>query len=314
MTMRSPFDGSAEHDALAGHHPIPVQRRHAERRSIRLGTVPYVLGAACLVACAQPFRPAAGDTDDLPGTGPAHVDGQRCDPAAASGTDTDANPSGHQTSFTVDQVSADAISISYRLMPGSHADTTGAMVGIWQNQQVPWDDVPLATQALGPQQSGSVVLQGLTVQANDYVIGLFTGPLRSGEQHNGNCAAQALLDIPANTTTYDSDTVRVVSVGTTSLAVWFACLPGYRAATNKAWLGLWRGATADRDIPPDFATGITIDSNAGTAGFNNISIGMGLTYTVGFFPSGWDADPAKRQRTTLACSQTFTQGQPARQR
>ena len=34
----------------------------------------------------------------------------------------------------------------------------------------------------------------------------------------------------------------------------------------------------------------------------------GLTYTIGFFPSGWDEDPTKRNQKVLACSLTFTQG------
>ncbi len=218
-----------------------------------------------------------------------------------------------QTTLQVDFVTADIIGVTYDMMPGARPADAGSIVAIWQDQdQIPWDDAPLKTQPIGSQQHGSVAFEGLNVQSNSYVIGLTTGPLQTAVQKARNAAAQVF--VPKETDPPDppvprNDFLTLKFVGPTSVVVQFNCLPGYRAATDLAWLGLWRGEAASHIKPPDVgAVPITIDSNFGTAAFNGVSIGVGLTYTVGFFTSGWATDPGSRNQKVLACSLTFTQG------
>ena len=93
------------------------------------------------------------------------------------------------------------------------------------------------------------------------------------------------------------------------MTVQYNALANYQPLTNGAWLGLWRGEEASYNAPPDWVTQIKLNGNIGTVGFSNVSIGRGLTYTVGMFLSGWSTDPSKRSQVALACSLTFTQGQ-----
>jgi hypothetical protein len=215
-----------------------------------------------------------------------------------------------QTTLTVDYVTADVIGITVDMMPGTRPADTGAIVAIWQDQdQIPWEDEPKDWQAVGSQQHGSFNFQGLSVQDNSYIIGLYTGPQKTDAQKNRNVVAQAWIPGVNDEVVLGSDFLTLKFVGPTSVAVQFNCLAGFRASTNKAWLGLWRGEVASYTKPPDVgATKITLDANFGTSAFNNVSIGTGLTYTIGFFPSGWDEDPTKRNQKVLACSLTFTQG------
>lgn len=215
-----------------------------------------------------------------------------------------------QTTLTVNFVTADEIGLTYNMMPGTRPSDTGALVGIWQDQdQIPWDIAPINTQAIGSQQSGSFSFTGLTVQSNSYIIGLYTGPQKTDAQKNRNVVAQAFIPNETDPAETQADALTLKFVGPTSVAVQFNALAGFLASTDGAWMGLWRGEVASYSKPPDVgATNIKIDSNFGTASFNNVQIGVGLTYTVGFFPSGWAADPTQRNQKVLACSLTFTQG------
>lgn len=214
-----------------------------------------------------------------------------------------------QTTIRVDYKTADEIGISFEFMPGTRPTDNGALVGLWQDQdQIPWEDEPLFTQATANQQKGSFAFKGLDLADNSYVVGLFTGPQKPSSQKNRNVVSQAWIPGAADPSTYASDSLSLVFVGPSSLAVQFNCLAGFRAGSDGAWMGLWQGEAASYHSAPKYATRITQESNFGTASFNDIVIGIGLTYTVGFFPSGWDDDAAKRDQKVLACSLTFTQG------
>lgn len=215
-----------------------------------------------------------------------------------------------QTTISVDFVTADIIGVTYDMMPGTRPSDAGCVVAIWQDQdQIPWEDEPLRTQAIGAQQHGSVNFDKLSVQSNSYIIGLTVGPMQTNAQKARNVAAQAYIPGVSDPPESQNDFLTLKFVGPTSIAVQYNCLPGYRAATDQAWMGLWRGEVASYSKPPDVgAVPVTIDSNFGTVAFNNISIGVGLTYTVGFFTTGWSETPSNRNQKVLACSLTFTQG------
>lgn len=220
------------------------------------------------------------------------------------------NATQRQTTLDVDFVTADVIGVSYNLMPGTRPADAGCVVAIWQDDdQIPWDNPPIKTQAIGAQQRGSVSFTGLSVQRNQYIVGLAVGPMRETPQKAGNVAASIYVPGENEPKVQRSDFLSLTFVGQTSLAVQFNCLGGYRAGTNGAWMGLWRGSSASYSQPPDWAIPVKPDTNFGTVSFNDISIGIGLTYTVGLFKTGWNSDPNLRSQRALATSLTFTEGQ-----
>jgi len=214
------------------------------------------------------------------------------------------------TTLEVNFVTADEIGLTYDMMPGTRPADSGAIVAIWQDQdQIPWEVPPLKTQPVGTQQHGSVSFTGLSVQSNSYIIGLTVGPMKTDAQKARNVAASAFVPDEVNPAKLAKDFLTLKFVGPTSVAVQFSALAGYSALTDLAWVGIWRGDAASYTKPPDAAAQIKVDSNFGTVSINNISIGVGLTYTIGFFTTGWSDDPSLRNQKVLACSLTFTQGQ-----
>jgi hypothetical protein len=213
------------------------------------------------------------------------------------------------TSILTTVVEADQIGLAYELLPGTRPADTGALVAIWQDaDQIPWEVPPLRTQSIGTQQRGSLGFEDLTVGDNSYIIGLLVGPMKTDPQKARNAAASVFVPSPNEASRPRSSMLYLSYVGPTSVTVKVEALPGYRALTSLAWLGLWRGESASYNNPPDHAVQVKFDSNFGTTSFNNVSIGIRLTYTIGLFVSGWSSDPAARNQKALACSLTFTQG------
>lgn len=222
-------------------------------------------------------------------------------------------PVQRSTTLQVDFVTADQIGVTYDMMPGTRPQDTGALVAIWQDADlIPWENPPLATQPIGSQQHGSLSFGGLTVQSNQYIVGLLVGPTKTDTQKARNTAASAFIPNDKDPPVPRASFLTLKFVGTNSVAVQFNCLGGYRAQTDGAWMGIWRGEAASYFQPPDAVAQVRIDSNFGTVAFNNFPIGIGLTYTIGFFNSGWSDDPTQRNQKVLSCSLTFTQGQERR--
>jgi hypothetical protein len=218
------------------------------------------------------------------------------------------------THLKITLVVADTIGLSYNTMPGNMPNTYGNFVAIWQNQnKIPWNQKPLAAKAVPTNtQQGDMVFDGLDITNNHYILGYSVGPelIDPGLKY-GNICSTAFVPTKANEDPpkeyqYFQTHLVLKYLGTTSVAVQFFTPPGCQPATNKNWMGLWRGETASYNNPPDYAVPITIDANSGTAAFNDVTIGRGLTYTIGYFMSGWAEDEQARKQTALACSLRFT--------
>jgi hypothetical protein len=211
----------------------------------------------------------------------------------------------YQTHLNINSVTADAISLGYNTMPNNQPAANGNFVAIWQNQnQVPWNQKPLATKPLGGNsQAGSLSFDNLDVTNNSYILGFAVGTDITNICATAYVPAQSEGGAQYPTTT---TTLSLQNLGTTSITVQFDTPAGYQPKSNGNWMGVWRGETASYINPPDAAVAVGLDANFGTQGINGISIGRGLTYTVGYFMGGWNADPTKRKQTTLAASLTFT--------
>jgi hypothetical protein len=198
-------------------------------------------------------------------------------------------------------------------MPDNRPNTYGNFVALWQNQnQIPFDTEPLQKQNItGNTQRGSLVFSGLTVTKNDYLVGYSVGAVRTETQKYGNVCTSAFVPLGGEAETpsdytYFTPSMVIKYVGSDTVLFQYNMARGTQPATNKAWVGLWRGDFASYTALPDAAIPVTVNAASGSLGFNGVSIGIGLTYTLGLFTSGWDPDSSKRNQKTLACSVGFS--------
>src|SRR5438874_1036774 len=110
----------------------------------------------------------------------------------------------------------------------------------------------------------------------------------------------------ASTSAFVTD-LKINSVYADVISLSYDTLPGnlpdgYQPAANKNWMGMWRSSAASYNNPPDHAVPITIDSSFGTAAFNNVRIGRGLTYTIAYFTGGWIGEGQNNKQTAMACT------------
>jgi hypothetical protein len=224
---------------------------------------------------------------------------------------TDANQ--YQTVVSVPVISADSILVAYTSLPSNRPNTYGNYVAIWQNaNQIPWDQDPLKLTTIpSDQQRGNVLFDGLTIEKNDYILGYGVGPAKADSQKYGNICSTIYLPMGSDTdpsgivVTLPSLVLKFV--GQNAVMVQFNMPSNYTPATNKAWMGLWRGAGTSYRNPPDTgAVPVTVNANTGTGGFNNVPLGVGLDYTIAFFMSGWNSDPTQRNQKVMACTMTFS--------
>jgi len=224
-----------------------------------------------------------------------------------------ANSNSATTTLKITYVTADVIGVAYDTMPGGNQPNNyGNYVALWQNNNfIPWGSPVLKKQVIDtntPQ--GDMNFTGLDITNNSYIIGYAVGPDLSGDkkQKEGNICATAF--IPAKGDAQSSDNfmpnIFMQYIGTNSISVGFSLPSGLLPMTNGAWIGIWRAEQASYNNPPMAANYIQEDAGEGTAFINNITIGRGLTYTVGLFMSGWGGGAPSSDQKPMACSVTFT--------
>jgi hypothetical protein len=214
------------------------------------------------------------------------------------------------TGITIDFVTADSIGISYTTIPGNQPNTYGNFIALWQNSDpsIPWNTAPLATYAVPTNTpNGAFVFTGLNVTTLSYVIGFSVGPVLSGNaQKNGNiCASAFIPGSNSPTPSVFNPTLTLVYDGPYALAVGYALPNGILPQSNGAWIGLWRNGSPSYTQAPDSVAQVTLNAPNGTVAMNNIILGRGNTYTVGFFTSGYKGTMGNAQ-TAIASYVTFT--------
>lgn len=214
------------------------------------------------------------------------------------------------TSLVVTSAVADQISVAYNTMPGNQPNSYGNYVGIWQNMDsIPWNTEPLQTQQIvSNTPTGDMIFGGLNITVNSYIIGYAVSPELSGSgmQKQGNICATTFIPPIGGTASQFSPSMQVLSIGANSVAVGFDLPSGVQPQSNGAWIGIWRAAQASYNNPPEAANSIQVNSGQGSAFINGITIGRGLTYTIGLFMSGWGGGSSPNNQKSMACSVTFT--------
>lgn len=222
-----------------------------------------------------------------------------------------ASGSSYTTRLKIIAVVADQITVAYDTMPGNQPNSYGNYVAIWQNSNViPYNTEPLKAQPIvSNTPTGDMIFSGLNVSVNSYILGYAVSPALAGagQQKQGNVCATAY--VPALGGTDGSEfapSLTILSIGANSVAVGYELPTGNLPQTNGAWIGIWRAAQASYNNPPDAANSIQVNAAQGSAFINGITIGRGLTYTVGLFMSGWGSGSSPNNQKSLATSVTFT--------
>lgn len=219
-----------------------------------------------------------------------------------AGTDNDT------TNVSIDYITADTIGVSYNTLPGNMPNTYGNFVAIWQNSNsIPWNSEPLKTQPIPDNtQKGSFNFTGLDIAKNQYIVGYSVGAkLTTGQTYGNVCSTAYAPSSDPTQQVKEVSSLGLVFVGPSSLAFSFKLPNGCTPESNGAWCGMWRSSNGSYNNAPDEAIPVNINTESGTLSFNSVTIGLGQTYTIAFFMSGWNGGSSPVQ-TTMACTLTFT--------
>lgn len=211
--------------------------------------------------------------------------------------------------LNIPNLSAESIEVEYITLPGNEPEALGNYIAVWANAaSIPWNTKPLQViQIPSNNASGSVAITGLDTNSNSYIIGYAVGPALNsgaGQQEYGNICTTLFIPAQSTATTLFSSSISVANISSTNLSFRYELPAGILPETNGAWVALWQGSVSSYNNP--FATTpILTDYSSNMAAFNNIMLMRGVTYTIGFFMSGY-LPSGKSTQTTLACSEIFT--------
>lgn len=218
------------------------------------------------------------------------------------------------TGIKVNYVTGDTIGISYNTIPGNNPSKNGDMAAIWQNsgEAIPYGLPPLKVVSLtGTTPTGGITFDKLLVAALPYIIGFGVGAILqgAGQQSYGNiCSWVAVPGQAGPYPTFDAS-LALVFAGPNTVAVSYSLPDNCTPQSNGAWLGIWRSGTPSYTAAPLAAVAVNNNASSATCAFNNLTIQIGQSYTVGLFMSGYNGGntpPAPNTQTAMAAYVTFT--------
>jgi hypothetical protein len=189
------------------------------------------------------------------------------------------SPNLSTVSISVPAFSADTITVVYNTLPANTPSTNQNFVAVWQATMIPWPRKPLATQTIsGDGQQGSVVMSGLSIQNKAYIVGYAVGPDVS------NICATATLYVGGQKGPAFSASIGLSSINDDTLVVHYQMPSGYQPATNKNWIGLWKGTVSPYYTPPPVArTLVTAYDDEGDVAMNDLGLTILTPYTLIYF-------------------------------
>ena len=212
------------------------------------------------------------------------------------------------TLLIVDYITADSLGLSYETLPGNMPSTYNNFIAIWQNSDsIPWNQEPIAIQEISSNSpKGTINFPNLSITKNTYIIGYSVGPrLTTGQKFGNICSTSFIID--SNTSSINfSSSLKLVFVGTDSIAFNYNLPVGITPQSNLAWAGIWRSNNASYTNRPDATTPVSLNNESGTLTFDQFTVALGETYTIAFFMSGWKGFGQKNNQTAMACTLTFT--------
>lgn len=184
-----------------------------------------------------------------------------------------------QTSINGHMVTGKIITIKYKTMSGNNPLKNQNWVGIWQGSQILYDSPPLRkAYILGTTNSGDFAFDSLSIQKNEYIIGLGNG--------SNTSTVSATLYFKSADKFFEpglsfSTTLEVLERGDNYLVIKFSTPLGNIPIKNKNWLGVWNGETflSDRS---NLIKKQTVNStlNEDVIAINNLQLIRGTWYTI----------------------------------
>jgi hypothetical protein len=215
---------------------------------------------------------------------------------------------------TVTSVTGTQISFTFHTPNGNLPSSFGNNIYIWQSgDQIPWQTT-VRGQAISvntPDGSGS--FDRLSVTDSSYIIGYAVGPTDPTIKWSNYANVASSAFIPAIGSSPNpppppppkSSSLTILNLGPTSAVASFNFLDGFDPQSSGAWAGIWAGQSVSYYTPPLWSSQCLGNNNSGTVSFNNIQRTRGTYYTIGLYPTGYNADPTKLKVTALAYALTF---------
>lgn len=220
------------------------------------------------------------------------------------------------TKVSVLQVTPQSITIQYYLLPDTTPGSFGNFVAIWQNtNNIPYNQDPEKKQAItGSSQSGTATFT-VELTRNNYIVGYSVGPeLTAPSQKVGNVCSTVYVPMlapglqskggAAEPYPMFQTNLTMGVISPNSITFKYEVPINCRPATNKAWVGLFRG-DASYTAAPEKAMAITSDEDSGWVAWNDLKIVFDRKYTIAWFMSGWATDGSRIQ-TRMAATVSFT--------
>lgn len=197
-------------------------------------------------------------------------------------------------SVVITGFSADLIDIKYSSLPANQPKENKNFVAVWNASMIPWNSTPIRQEEV-PQNSetGTMSIDQLSITQTSYVVGYAVG------SDIGNICCSAVISAGGLTLPPSFITISLENIGTTSLAVHYQTLAGYRPTLYGNWVGVWKGYVLPYNAPsPLRSTPISTDSTEGSVALNNVPLAVDSVYTVIYFTG--------KSYTTAAAILTFS--------
>lgn len=216
--------------------------------------------------------------------------------------------------LTINFVAGTLINVSYTTPSGNNPAAFNNTFYLWSvgDNTVPWNLSPeVSIPVIGSSSQSDQNLLDVSITKGAYLVGYAVGPMKTTSSWSPYCDVVASAFIPAITdgdtqTNNFSTTLELDFVGTASLVYHFAFLPGFRAQSSGAWIGLWKGTGASYTEAPAWFDKIDLDTEEGISGLNGLQIVRQSIYTLALFAEGYNADRTKLDLTRQAANLTFS--------
>lgn len=197
-------------------------------------------------------------------------------------------------SVVIEGYSADLIDIKYKSLPANQPKENQNFVAVWNASMIPWNSAPMRQEKV-PQNSeeGTMSIDGLLITKTSYVVGYAVGPDVS------NICCSAVISAGGLSLPPSFIAISLENLGTTSVAIHYQTLAGYRPFLFGNWVGIWKGYVLPYNAPsPLGSASISTDSTEGSVALNNVPIAVDSVYTVIYFTG--------KAYTTAAAILTFS--------
>lgn len=182
-------------------------------------------------------------------------------------------------SVAIPYYDADTVTVAYTGLPGNQPETYKNFVAIWEASMIPWNIPPLAKCSVEQNaESGTIVIGGLTITKNSYIVGYGVGPDIT------DICCSAIISAGGLRVPSMQVIISLEYIGSSSLSIHYQTLAGYLPQQYNNWIGLWKGYASPYNAPAPVASiAVNNNSNEGTVGMNNVPLGINSNYTLIYF-------------------------------